>query len=66
MDTRLHARMENQERFERMENEEELEHMIKEEVQRRRVVVRGQGGRERRSASVAPDGSRIPTLARHR
>jgi len=30
MDTRLHARMENQERFERMENEEELERMIKE------------------------------------
>ena len=30
MDTRLHARMENQGQFERMENEEELERMIKE------------------------------------
>ena len=43
MDTRLHARMENQGAFERMENEEELERMIKERYAQPRYADAGRG-----------------------
>ena len=43
MDTRMHARMENQGAFERMDNEEEIERMIKERYAQPRYADAGRG-----------------------